>query len=97
MYLGKIVELASTDELFSNPMHPYTKALISAVPVPDPRLQREKFIPAGEIPSPINPPDGCRFHTRCPYAIDSCRINEPAVEEVSPGHFAACPVPPFSR
>ncbi|MCL7384438.1 MAG: ABC transporter ATP-binding protein [Thaumarchaeota archaeon] len=97
MYLGKIVELASTDELFSNPMHPYTKALISAVPVPDPRLQREKFIPAGEIPSPINPPEGCRFHTRCPYVVRSCKINEPALEEVSPGHFAACPVLPFSR
>lgn len=95
MYLGKIVELANTDELFDNPMHPYTKALISAVPVPDPRLRRERFIPSGEIPSPINPPEGCRFHTRCPYAIESCKKTEPALEEVSPNHFVACPMLPF--
>lgn len=97
MYLGKIVELANTDELFDNPMHPYTKALISAVPVPDPGLQREKFIPSGEIPNPIHPPEGCRFHTRCPYAIESCRKSEPVLEEISPNHFVACPVLPFSR
>ncbi|MEM1584387.1 MAG: ABC transporter ATP-binding protein [Nitrososphaerota archaeon] len=97
MYLGKIVELANTDELFDNPMHPYTKALISAVPVPDPRLRREKFIPSGEIPSPINPPEGCRFHTRCPYAIESCRKNEPTLEEILRDHFVACPVLPFSH
>lgn len=97
MYLGKIVEFANTDELFDNPMHPYTKALISAVPVPDPKLQREKFIPSGEIPSPINPPEGCRFHPRCPYAIESCMENEPSLEEVSREHFVACPVLPFSH
>lgn len=97
MYLGKIVELADTDELFDNPVHPYTKALISAVPVPDPRLQREKFIPSGEIPSPINPPEGCRFHTRCPYTIEPCRKNEPLLEEISPNHFVACPVLSFSH
>lgn len=97
MYLGKIVEFAPTDELFDKPMHPYTKALISAIPVPDPRVQREKFIPAGEIPNPINPPSGCRFHTRCPYAIKTCITDEPSLEEVFPNHFVACPVLPFLR
>lgn len=97
MYLGKIVELAHTDELFDNPMHPYTRALISAIPVPDPRLQREKYIPSGEIPNPINPPTGCRFHTRCSYAIDKCKVEEPILEEISDGHFVACPILPFSH
>jgi peptide/nickel transport system ATP-binding protein len=95
MYLGKILELAPKDELFDNPQHPYTRALLAAVPVPDPAEKRDKVIPKGEIPSPINPPSGCRFHPRCDYAIESCRAREPALEEITAGHFVACPVLPF--
>mgnify|MGYP000458473606 CR=1 FL=1 len=95
MYLGKIVELAPSDELFENPQHPYTEALLSAVPIPDPEVKRERVILPGDVPSPVNPPSGCRFHTRCMYAVDSCRTQEPPFEEVSPGHWVACPVRPF--
>jgi oligopeptide/dipeptide ABC transporter ATP-binding protein len=90
MYLGRIVELASTRELFDNPQHPYTEALLAAVPVPDPTVQRNRIILAGDVPSPIHPPSGCRFHTRCPYAFERCRIEEPKLAEVAPGHFASC-------
>jgi oligopeptide/dipeptide ABC transporter ATP-binding protein len=90
MYLGRIVELAPTRAVFAHPQHPYTEALLSAVPVPDPTVQRKRIILAGDVPSPIDLPSGCRFHTRCPYAFDRCRVEEPALKEVLPGHFAAC-------
>jgi len=90
MYLGRIVELAPTRALFGNPQHPYTEALLSAVPVPDPVTQKKRIILAGDVPSPIDPPPGCRFHTRCPYAFDRCRTEEPKLVELAPGHFAAC-------
>jgi peptide/nickel transport system ATP-binding protein/oligopeptide transport system ATP-binding protein len=90
MYLGKIVELTDTKSLFTVPQHPYTEALLSAVPVPDPAAKRKRIILAGDVPSPINPPSGCRFHTRCPYAEARCKVEEPAMREVRPGHFAAC-------
>jgi len=90
MYLGRIVELASTRALFQSPQHPYTEALLSAVPVPDPMVERKRIILAGDVPSPIELPKGCRFHTRCPYAFDRCRVEEPRLQEVMPRHFAAC-------
>jgi oligopeptide/dipeptide ABC transporter ATP-binding protein len=90
MYLGKIVELADTRSLFAQPQHPYTEALLSAVPVPDPRANRKRIILAGDVPSPIDPPSGCRFHTRCPYAFERCKAEAPATREVGPGHFVAC-------
>lgn len=90
MYLGKIVELTDKRTLFADPQHPYTEALLSAVPVPDPKVERKRVILLGDVPSPINPPSGCRFHTRCPYAEERCRIEEPAMKEVRPGHFVAC-------
>jgi peptide/nickel transport system ATP-binding protein len=90
MYLGKIVELTDKRSLFACPQHPYTEALLSAVPVPDPKIQRKRVILAGDVPSPIHPPPGCRFHTRCPYAFDRCRIEEPQLKEVRRGHWAAC-------
>ena len=90
MYLGKMVELADREELFRNPLHPYTKALMSAVPVPDPTLKRERIILKGDVPSPLNPPKGCRFHTRCPVAIDKCSVDEPEFKELTPAHWAAC-------
>ncbi|HEX3631281.1 MAG TPA: ABC transporter ATP-binding protein [Casimicrobiaceae bacterium] len=90
MYLGRIVELASTRAVFARPQHPYTEALLSAVPVPDPTVQRKRIILAGDVPSPVELPTGCRFHTRCPYAFDRCRVEEPLLKEVMPGHFAAC-------
>ncbi len=95
MYLGKIVELAVADELFSNPQHPYTEALLSAVPIPNPEMRRERIILPGDVPSPINPPSGCRFHTRCLYALPSCRVEEPAFVDIGGGHYVACPVRPF--
>ena len=90
MYLGKIVELTDKRSLFADPQHPYTEALLLAVPVPDPRVERKHVILLGDVPSPINPPPGCRFHTRCPYAEERCRVEEPAMKEVRPGHFVAC-------
>jgi len=90
MYLGKIVELADRRSLFAQPQHPYTEALLSAVPVPDPKATRNRIILKGDVPSPTNPPSGCRFHTRCPYAFERCRVEEPPMKELRPGHFAAC-------
>ena len=90
MYLGSLVELASSDEIFKNPLHPYTKALMSAIPIPDPTVKRERIILIGDIPSPANPPKGCKFHTRCPYATDKCKEENPEYREVSEGHFVAC-------
>lgn len=93
MYLGKIVELAETDDLFDYPLHPYTKALIEAVPIPDPKTKTLKIILRGEVPSPINPPSGCRFHPRCQRAQKICGEKEPLLEELKPGHFVACYFP----
>lgn len=90
MYLGKIMEIAPGRELYQNPKHPYTEALLSAIPVPDPEVKHERIILQGDIPSPINPPSGCVFRTRCHYAIDECAVTEPQLEEVAPGHFKAC-------
>jgi oligopeptide/dipeptide ABC transporter ATP-binding protein len=90
MYLGKIVELTDKRSLFSAPLHPYTEALLSAVPTPDPTARRKRIILKGDVPSPISPPPGCRFHTRCPYAEARCRVEEPAMQEVRPGHLVAC-------
>jgi len=90
MYLGKIVEIAETDELFENPLHPYTVALLSAIPVPDPKRKTHRIILPGEVPSPVNPPPACRFHPRCPRRIDICSKVEPPLSEVRPGHWLAC-------
>ncbi|HBU82293.1 MAG TPA: ABC transporter ATP-binding protein [Paenibacillus sp.] len=90
MYLGSMVETASRDELFGNPLHPYTKALLSAVPVPIPKLKRERIVLKGDIPSPVNPPAGCKFHTRCPWAEDVCKQQVPAYRNVGADHFVAC-------
>jgi peptide/nickel transport system ATP-binding protein/oligopeptide transport system ATP-binding protein len=90
MYLGKIVELTTRDELYRNPIHPYTKALLSAIPTPHPRQKRERTLLNGDIPSPLNPPQGCRFHTRCPVAMEICSQEQPDFREVQFGHWVAC-------
>jgi oligopeptide/dipeptide ABC transporter ATP-binding protein len=92
MYLGRIVEIAPRDALFGAPLHPYTEALLDSVPIPDPALRRDKDVLAGEVPSPINPPPGCHFHTRCPLVQARCRAEIPAMVEARPGHFVACHV-----
>jgi peptide/nickel transport system ATP-binding protein len=90
MYLGKIVEIAPRNQIFASPRHPYTQALLSAVPVPDPTVRRTTMILKGDVPSPINPPSGCRFHTRCPYVFDRCRTEEPELRQSVEGQWAAC-------
>jgi len=90
MYLGRIVEYTDKKTLFTDPQHPYTEALLSAVPIPNPAVQREKRILEGDVPSPITPPPGCHFHTRCPYAEERCRVEEPELKETRPGHLVAC-------
>jgi len=90
MYLGRIVEYADKRTLFTNPKHPYTEALLSAVPVPNPKLKRQKRLLQGDVPSPINPPPGCTFHTRCPYAEARCKVEVPKLREIGPGHGASC-------
>jgi oligopeptide transport system ATP-binding protein len=92
MYVGKIVELAYRDDLYENPLHPYTQALLSAIPIPDPAVEkrRKRIVLTGDIPSPVNPPPGCRFHTRCPLAFERCKTEVPPLREYAPGHFAAC-------
>lgn len=90
MYLGRIVELADAETLYHTPRHPYTQSLISAIPIPDPRRRKQRQILQGDVPSPINPPSGCHFHTRCPKAIDTCRQTDPPLIRVAPGHEAAC-------
>ncbi len=90
MYLGKMMELASRDDLYREPLHPYTKALMSAIPIPHPNAKRERAILKGDVPSPLNPPTGCRFHTRCPIAVEICSQKEPEFREARPGHWVAC-------
>jgi len=90
MYLGIMVELTTREELFRNPLHPYTQALMSAIPVPDPDMKRERIILPGDVPSPLNPPSGCRFHPRCPVAMEHCAVEEPPFIEVSNDHYVAC-------
>jgi len=90
MYLGKIVEMASKEALFASPKHPYTEALLSAIPVPDPDFEKSRIILEGDVPSPISPPSGCRFHTRCRYAIDICKVEEPEFIDLGGAHYCAC-------
>jgi oligopeptide transport system ATP-binding protein len=90
MYLGKLVELADSDTLYRGPLHPYSHALLSAAPVPDPKRKKKRIVLMGDVPSPIHPPPGCHFHTRCPYAKEVCKEQEPDFREVKPNHFAAC-------
>jgi oligopeptide/dipeptide ABC transporter ATP-binding protein len=90
MYLGEIVEEANTEEMFANPLHPYTQALLSSIPVPTPREKRQRVRLEGDVPTPINPPGGCRFHTRCPIAINECKTGKPPLLEIGPGHQVAC-------
>lgn len=99
MYLGRIVETAETDELFNAPQHPYTEALLSAVPIPDPNIEKKRahILLKGDVPSPLSPPSGCHFHPRCRYVRDDCRNLSPALSEVRPHHWVACPVEPFKE
>jgi oligopeptide transport system ATP-binding protein len=100
MYLGRIVELASKDALFARPLHPYTRTLLAAIPRPDPHRRTAHGVPGGDVPSPMDPPPGCHFHTRCPHATEKCRVDDPPLREISGGHFSAChyaeTLPPMS-
>ena len=93
MYLGKVAEIGTKDDIFKNPQHPYTKALFSAIPVPDPTVKMERIVLEGSIPSPANPPAGCKFHTRCPNCMEQCKREIPQQREIEPGHFLACHFP----
>jgi oligopeptide/dipeptide ABC transporter ATP-binding protein len=90
MYLGRIVEATDKKTLFTTPLHPYTESLLAAVPVPDPAVKRNRRVLQGDVPSPVNPPSGCHFHTRCPYAVERCKVEEPRLREVRPGQLVAC-------
>lgn len=90
MYLGRLVEITDADKLYENPLHPYTKALLAAVPIPDPDVKRDRELLTGDIPSPANPPQGCAFHTRCKECMEVCQTDRPELREIEPGHFAAC-------
>ena len=92
MYLGSLVELTNAQSLYAKPLHPYTQALLSAIPIPDPNIsrQRNRIVLQGDVPSPINPPAGCKFHTRCPYAREVCKLQRPGMKQIEPGHFCAC-------
>ena len=97
MYLGKIVELTDKNELYRNPKHPYTQALLSAIPEADPTIKKERILLKGDVPSPINPPKGCRFHTRCPKVMDICKVEEPKFVDSGNGHFVACHLVPAAE
>lgn len=90
MYLGKVVEIAEKKDLFDSPLHPYTNALLSAIPVPNPKIKKERILLKGDVPSPINPPTGCRFHTRCPFATSKCKTEEPVLREMGKNHYVSC-------
>jgi oligopeptide/dipeptide ABC transporter ATP-binding protein len=90
MYLGRLVEYADKRTIFTNPKHPYTEALLSAVPVPDPAIKRKKLVVQGDVPSPMRPPPGCHFHTRCPYAVDRCKVEVPLLRDLGNGQLVAC-------
>ena len=90
MYLGMMMEIADSDEIYKHPLHPYTEALFSAIPIPNPTVKRERIILQGDVPSPVNPPSGCRFHTRCPIAQEQCKVERPVLKESAPGHWVAC-------
>lgn len=90
MYLGRIVELSTRDRIFGQPQHPYTEALMAAAPIADPKAKRERLVIEGDVPSPMNPPPGCHFHTRCPYAVVRCKVDAPPLQEIAPGHIVAC-------
>ena len=90
MYLGRIVELAPRDRIFAQPLHPYTEALMAAAPIADPRARSARLVIEGDVPSPMNPPPGCHFHTRCPYAEARCKVDDPPLQEIAPGHVVAC-------
>jgi oligopeptide/dipeptide ABC transporter ATP-binding protein len=90
MYLGKIVELSRTEDLYKSPLHPYAQALFASIPIPDPTIKRKQIVLSGEVPSPINPPSGCRVHPRCPEAMEVCSKKEPELKDVGNGHLVAC-------
>ena len=90
MYLGNLVEYGETADIFKNPLHPYTKALFSAIPIPDPKVKKERIVLEGSIPSPANPPQGCKFHTRCAHCMEKCKHEVPVQKEIEPGHYVVC-------